>query len=188
MSRTDIVHLAVGNMDKARNIAAQVKQGVHLHRRLGGSEMRPRKRRQAEIDRCRVQRVDRLLEIDAQTVICVQAARLSNQPMSELSINPPIARFVCIRKRRAANRLAETDTDVVEFVRPGRQAGFDVARTLAIGQLRERQCPKLFSRKDKRYPSVISRACPANRTAVINLLSSQNSVSCGIRSGPGAVV
>ena len=31
----DVVELAVGYMDKARDISAQIQQRVHLHRRLG---------------------------------------------------------------------------------------------------------------------------------------------------------
>ena len=38
------------NMDKARDISAQIQQRVHLHRRPGRAEMRPRKHRQAKID------------------------------------------------------------------------------------------------------------------------------------------
>jgi hypothetical protein len=38
-------------------VAAQVQQRVHLHRRLGGAEMRPRRDRQAKVDRRRIERL-----------------------------------------------------------------------------------------------------------------------------------
>ena len=38
---------AIRDVDKTRNVAPQVEQRVHLHRRLGGAEVRPRKDRQA---------------------------------------------------------------------------------------------------------------------------------------------
>ena len=63
-----IVHLAVGDVDEGWNIAAQIEQGVHLHRRLRRAEVRPRKDRQTEIDRGRVQGVDRIRQLDAQTL------------------------------------------------------------------------------------------------------------------------
>ena len=37
----DIVQLAVGDVDEARDVAAQIQQCVHLHRGLGRAEMRP---------------------------------------------------------------------------------------------------------------------------------------------------
>ena len=41
----DVVQLAVRNVDEAWDVAPQVEQGVHLHRRLGRAEMRPWKHR-----------------------------------------------------------------------------------------------------------------------------------------------
>ena len=39
----DVVQLAVRNVDEARDVAAKIQQRVHLDRRLGRPEMRPRK-------------------------------------------------------------------------------------------------------------------------------------------------
>jgi hypothetical protein len=47
---------------------------VHLHRRLGGSKRRPRKQRERQIDRGRVQRVGRVGQIDAKRLVDVQPA------------------------------------------------------------------------------------------------------------------
>ena len=55
VERMDVVQLAVRNVDEARNIAPQIEQGVHLHRRLGRPQMRPGKDRQTQVDRCRIQ-------------------------------------------------------------------------------------------------------------------------------------
>ena len=40
----NVVQLAIRDVDKLRNVAPQVEQRVHLHRRLGGAEVRPRER------------------------------------------------------------------------------------------------------------------------------------------------
>ena len=41
----DIVQFAVRDVKETRNIAPQIQQRVHLHRRLGGAKVRPRKDR-----------------------------------------------------------------------------------------------------------------------------------------------
>ncbi len=41
----DVVQLAVGNMDKGRNVATQVQQRVPFDRGLGGTKQRPREDR-----------------------------------------------------------------------------------------------------------------------------------------------
>ena len=51
------MQFAVGNMDEAGDVATQIEQRVHLHRRFGGAKLRPRKHRQAQIDGGRIQRI-----------------------------------------------------------------------------------------------------------------------------------
>ena len=46
----DIMSLAVGDVDEGGDMAAQVEQGMQLHRRLGFAEMGPREQGQAKID------------------------------------------------------------------------------------------------------------------------------------------
>jgi hypothetical protein len=72
--------------------------------------------------------------------------------VGEVGIDPPIAHLVRIRERRAVNRLAEAD--VVEFVRLGRQAGFDVTQALPIGQLREGHGPELLGARQRTHRAV----------------------------------
>jgi hypothetical protein len=43
----DIMQLAVGYVDEAWNVASQIEEGVHLHRGLGRTKMRPWEYRQA---------------------------------------------------------------------------------------------------------------------------------------------
>ena len=60
---------------KTRNVAPQVEQRVHLHRRLGGAEVRPRKDRQAQSDGRRVQGVDGIGQVQPQFFVDVQRPR-----------------------------------------------------------------------------------------------------------------
>jgi hypothetical protein len=50
IDNVDFMQLAIADRDKARDIALQIEQRVHLHRRFGGSKPRPRKRRERQID------------------------------------------------------------------------------------------------------------------------------------------
>ena len=59
----NVVQFTLGDVDETRDAPAQIKQGVHLHRRLGGAKVRPRKQRQAQIDGDRVQSMALLWQI-----------------------------------------------------------------------------------------------------------------------------
>jgi hypothetical protein len=104
----NVVQLAIRHVDEARDVAAQVQQRVHLDRRFGGAEMRPRKDRQTKVDRRRVERIDRVGEIETQILIDVQSSRLDDQPLGQFRVYAPIARFVGIGQRRAPHRITET--------------------------------------------------------------------------------
>ena len=58
-----VVNLAVVDIDKRWDCAAQIQQGVHLHGRLCRAKQRPRKQTHAQIDGARIQGVDRIGEL-----------------------------------------------------------------------------------------------------------------------------
>src|ERR1700748_3206878 len=64
VERVNVVQFAVRDVDEARDVAAQVQQRVHLDRRLGRAEMRPRKDRQTKVDGRRIERIDRVGEVE----------------------------------------------------------------------------------------------------------------------------
>ena len=128
VERVDIAHLAVGNVDETRDAALEVKQGVHLHRRLGGAEQRPREHRQAQVDGRRVERVDRVGQFQPQVLSGVELPCLCDQSLGKFRVNAPVAGLVGIGQGRAPHRLLETH--VVKLVRLRREAGFDVAQAL----------------------------------------------------------
>src|SRR6266849_2565042 len=59
-----------------------------------------------------------------------------DQNLREVGVDPPVARFVGIGQGRARHLAAESH--VVELAADGTKARFDVAKTLAVGQLSER--------------------------------------------------
>jgi len=147
-----VVQLAVRDVDEGWNAAPQVEQGMHLHRRLGRAEMRPGKDRQAQVDGRRVERVHGFVKIEPQAVADVEPSGLSDQPLSEVGMDAPVACLVGVRQRRAPHGLAKAH--VVELGGLRREAGLDVAQALAIGELGERHRPVLLGAGQRADPAV----------------------------------
>ena len=129
------MQLAIRNVDEAWDITAQVQQRVHLDRRLGRAEMRPRKDRQTKIDGRRVERIDRVDEVETQILVDVQSPRLADQSLGQLRVNAPAARLVGIGQRRAPHRGARlidlaNAVAVMPFVENCRQ----IAAVLCAGE------------------------------------------------------
>lgn len=154
----DIVQFAVGQVDEAWNAAAKVEQGVHLHRRLGGTEQGPGKHRQVQVDRGPVQRVDGVRQRQPQVLLGGELPRLSDQSLGELRVDAPVAGLVGVGQGRAPHRLPEAHR--VELMRLRRQAGFDIAQAFPIGLLRkgQRPSPGSIRRTGKSAPG----GCPSN--------------------------
>ena len=138
----DVVHLAVADVDKCRNIAAQIEQCMQLYGSLRRAKRRPGKDRETKIDCRGVQRVDRLVQIHAKRLVDIQLPSHRNQTLRERSIDTPIAYLVRIRER--ASRNPTSYSHVIELVALRPQASLDVAKTLAVGELREGQAEKLL--------------------------------------------
>ncbi len=73
----DLVQFAVGEMDKRRDIPAQIEQRVQLHSCLGLAKVRPWKQRQRQIDRRGVERIGGVLELDAEVLTGIEPGVLS---------------------------------------------------------------------------------------------------------------
>lgn len=63
------MNLAVSNDHRRWNIAAQVQQCVHFDGALALAELGPWEQGQAQIDGRRIQRINRLLEFQAEVVV-----------------------------------------------------------------------------------------------------------------------
>jgi len=138
----DIVQFSLGNLNKRGDRAAQVKQGVQLDRSLSGAEARPREHRQAEVDGGGVQGVDRVVEIEAERLAGVHRTRDVDEHLSEVGIDPPVVGLVGIGQRGPRDLAAEAP--VIELALNGAKARFDVAETLAEGQLSKSETKKLI--------------------------------------------
>ena len=103
----DVVQLPVGDVDEARDRATQIEQRMHLYGGLGRAEKRPRKNRQAQIDRGRSERIDRFGEFHSKALDRVQPSGLTDQHLCEGGVDAPVAGFVGVRQRRAPNRFVK---------------------------------------------------------------------------------
>jgi len=138
----DLVQFAVADVDENRDIAAQIEQRVQLDRRLGAAKRRPRKDRQAQVDRGGVERVDGFLQIHAKRIVGVELAGHADQALREVRVDPPIPDLV--RIRQSAARYAAANPHVIELFAMRAQTSFDIAKTFPIGQLRKRKAQKLL--------------------------------------------
>ena len=138
----DIMQLAVGDVDESRCAAAQIKQRVLLHRRLGAAEGRPREKRQAKIDGGRVMRIYRAVQFQFMVIIDVQVTGGVDQPLCEIRIDASVASPVGVGQGVPGH--AARKPHVRQLVRLRPQAGLDVAQTLPTGELCERRAPILL--------------------------------------------
>ncbi len=145
VEHVDVVPIAGGDADKRGDGAAQIEQRVHLDGGLGGTEMRPGKQAQAQVDGGRVQRVSGGVEIDAEAFAGIEPARLRHQSLRQFGVDAPVADLVGIGQRGAAHR--RTKAHGVELVGLRVETRFDVAQALAIGQLRKRHGAILLGRR-----------------------------------------
>ena len=67
-----IAQLAIGDMEKGGDVAAQIEPRVHLHGRLGGAKQLPGKQRQTQIDGRRIQRVGGAFQFEAKALAHIE--------------------------------------------------------------------------------------------------------------------
>jgi hypothetical protein len=113
--------------------ATQVEQGVQFDRALGALKARPRKKRQTQVDGGAVQRINRVVEFDAEVVVDIEPSGRVDQCLGEIGIDAPVAHLVGVGQSVARHRCA--DPHVIELALLGPQADLDVAQALAIGEL-----------------------------------------------------
>ena len=134
VQHVDLVGLAVRNADKAWDCAPQIEQRMEFDRTLGSTKRCPRIHRQAQIDRCGIEGVDRCIQIDTQRLVDIQRSRNPNQMLSLVGINLPRPRRVRIGQSIARQRRT-SKSHVVQTLGLCTQIDFDIAKRLPICQL-----------------------------------------------------
>ena len=122
----DVVQLAVADEDERRDVATQIEQRVQLDRRLGRAEWRPGKDRQTQVDGGRIERVDGILQVDAERFVGIEPPRDADQALREVAVDAPVARRIGVGQRVARNVAAKAQ--VIEL---GSSARADTPRCRA---------------------------------------------------------
>jgi uroporphyrinogen decarboxylase len=142
VEHVDVVTARVGQLDDRGNRRTDLEQGVQLDAATPGMRrVRPRKRRKAYLHRGRVEHESGLGQIAGQWLVGVQRQRRSDQVLSQLGEDPPVALLVGIGQ--GASRDTATYAQMEELGLMGAQAQLDVAQALAPGQLREGHAQEL---------------------------------------------
>jgi hypothetical protein len=160
-----VVQFPVGYMYKARDVAPQIQQRMHLYRCFGASKWRPWQQRQAQVYRGRVQCVNRVLQIQSLVFFGIELAGLRacglaglracglaglrNQSVRKLGIDTPVSSLVGIGQRQAFDSGA--DSHVVQL---RREAGFDIPQAFPIRQLCKGKNAKMLGTRQYANPMI----------------------------------
>jgi hypothetical protein len=138
----DVVQLSVGNLNKSGDWAPQVEQRVHFDRGFLGPEASPGEDRQAEVDGGGIQGVHRALQIETERFVGVHRARDVDEHLREVGEDSPGVSLVGIGQCGSGNPASNAHVIKLAVDRP--QASFDIAQTLAVGQLSKCQAKELI--------------------------------------------
>jgi hypothetical protein len=142
------VQLAIADVDERGDGATQVQQRVQLDGRFGRSKRCPGEQAQAQIDGAGVQRIDRVVQIEAERrFVRVELASASDQQRGEVRPDAPVARLVGVGQRRALDRRAKSHRIKLRCI--GRQSHLDIAQALAPRQLREGHRTELLGTRQR---------------------------------------
>ena len=120
----------------------QFQLRMNLEARAPRVEARPGIHREAQVDDAGIERVNRWRYVQGPWLVRVKRARLSDEQLSQIGENAPVAGGQGIGQRAAANGPAQSQ--MIELIGARVEAGFDVAQAFAPGQLREDQTDELL--------------------------------------------
>src|ERR1035437_2941886 len=98
--------------------------------------MCPRKHAERKINRCRVESVYGVVQINPEVVVRIELACRYNQGLGNITIHEPITVVVGISQTASGNVAANTEVIKLGFV--GSQAKFDDTQASSERQLRKR--------------------------------------------------
>ena len=146
----NIVLTGVGDVDAGGNWTPQIDLGVQLDAGFGTAEVGPRKQRQRQIDSRRVQRVDCVLQFQAQIFSGIERSGLAHEALSQVLPQPPIPLFVGIGQGRFGHRFGKAQ--MIEGLRLGIQTSGDIPQSLAPGELGEGHANELLATPEMADP------------------------------------
>ena len=116
-----------------------------------------------------VERVDGLLQLHPEVFVGVQGARRGDQNLRQVGVNPIVAHFVGVGERAARDVAA--DTRVIQSRAQSAQTNFDLAQTVAAGQLRKSHTEKLVPTRKSADLVVAAIAITQRRNSCVGMKS-----------------
>ena len=139
----DVVGFALRNVDETGNVAAEIEERMKFDGGLAAAKVGPGKERQAQVDGGGVERVDGVVQSDAERLVGIQRPGLGDEDVSEVVIDAPVVDAVGVGQRAPRNGTAEAG--VIALASGRVQAGDDVAEALAERELGEGKCEELIA-------------------------------------------
>lgn len=112
--------IAFGNTDKTGDAAMEVHQGMELDGAFAFAKMSPRKKREAEVDRGRVEDIGGLVQNHTELVFGIQVSCSLDQHLRKIGLDPPISVFVGLGE--GASSDFAPNPRMIEFGLQGAQA------------------------------------------------------------------
>jgi hypothetical protein len=138
----DIVHFSVCYLNKIADGASQIEKGMKLDGAFVFAEDGPGEKRKTEVDRCGIESIDGLLEVQTKIIVGVESTSLMDEHLGEIPVNPPVADFVGVGQGVPRNVAA--DSHVIQSIPHRTQSGLDVAKALPKSQLSEGHAEELI--------------------------------------------
>ena len=136
------MHARRGNETHRGDVAPEVQEGVELHRSLALAEGGPRERGEAEVDHCRIEGVDGVLQLDPEGLGRVQGPSGGDQPLGEVGGDPPVPGLVGMGQRVPRDHAPEAHVVQLGLGHP--ETGLDVAQALPVRELGKGQAEELI--------------------------------------------
>lgn len=124
-----VVLASVNDIDASGNRATQIDLGMHFDSRLGLAEVRPGKKSERKIDRGGVQRIDRVLQFQAEIFSGIESSGFAHEGLGQVLPQSPVAQLVGVGQRRLGDRL--TKTQMVKRFELRIQTRRDIAQSFA---------------------------------------------------------
>ena len=156
-----LVNLAMRDHDEAGNIAAQIEQRMQFDCCFVLSKWCPGKQGKTQVDRGRIEGIDRLVESHAEAVAGIQPSSGPNESLSQICPDAPVSLFVGFGQ--GVSRDVAAQPCMVQFVLQCPEAGFDVAEAFPVGQLCKSHADKLVfaTEATDSILAVVARNAPA---------------------------
>ena len=133
----DIVNGSLCEIDEYGDITSQVKQCVHLDASLSLAELCPWTELQTETDCTAVESVYCIVKIqpESRVIVFIERSHLFNEDLTKVSINAPVAEFVCLCQCVARNSVA--DATMIKFMGDSCKACLNIPKTALVSILSE---------------------------------------------------